>query len=130
MASRRITERRHVTEYGADGTPAFIGMWVDNVQIAAAIRQDDEYADYHRGARWSLWSSGLTLAPLPGTDASQRSPIASHPLPVRTEADVRAWLDLLADLAEHGARSVETRRIAAARRPLRDADTCGMGDER
>ncbi|HJT94040.1 MAG TPA: hypothetical protein VJ777_19260 [Mycobacterium sp.] len=112
----RVSDRREVVTYPDEsGATAFIGMWVDGQQIAAAVRQDDEYAKRNGGAHWSLWSSGLRLRLLvdeqPEVNGIRCQPpaIASRPLPVRDQHDAQAWLALLADLAEHGPRVVSGR---------------------
>lgn len=111
MTMTKISERREVLTYpGDDGQTAYVGMWVDGLQIGAGLRQDDGFAEYHRGDRWLLWSSGLTSMAMIKPDAPRPTNAAS-PLPVRDEAGVRAWLNLLADLAEHGAKVVEGRTL-------------------
>lgn len=104
-----VSQRRGLYELrSADNTTVdYIGMWIDGVQIAAALRKDDWYAEHNGGAEWALWSSRLSVAPI----RAERGPTDTHPLALRTEADARAWLDLLADLAEHGPRIVETRQV-------------------
>jgi hypothetical protein len=108
---RAVSERRGIYELpGDDGELGYIGVWVDGVQIAAGVRHDEGYAERHNGARWALWSGGLDVTPL----KAPRGPFDTHSLAVRAEADVRVWLDLLGDLAEHGPRSVKTRKRARA----------------
>lgn len=103
-----ISERRQLLTYDDEsGAVGFLSVWVDNVQIAAAVKQDESYAQRNDGAQWSLWSSGLTLRALTPPDDERAT--AAHPLAIRTEGDARAWLFLLADLAESGPRIVESR---------------------
>jgi hypothetical protein len=99
------TTRKLVTYACSAGELAYLGMWVDGIQVAAAVRQDDCYAEMNGGARWSLWSSGLTLR-----TEGHNPPGSARPLPVRDEADARAWLYLFADLAEQGPSVIEEER--------------------
>lgn len=120
-STRRVSDRREFMELpGDDGTTAYVSVWVDGLQIAGAVRQDEFYAERNRGARWSLWSSGLSLRLLgdaPSTsEHAPAQPRNTSPLPVRDEHDVRAWLSLIADLAERGPRAVEHRRTEAVAR--------------
>lgn len=106
MVMTNLSERRQLLTYlDADGRLSYIGVWVDEMQIAAAVRTDlDEPLN---GPVWQLWSSGLRLR----STLNGREPEAkyAHPLPVTDEHDARAWLDLLADLAEFGPKSVQYR---------------------
>lgn len=108
----RISERRQILAYPdveGDGQISYIGMWVDGIQIATGLRQSVEFDDYHKGYRWQMWSSALTLPPnkFYGNADEPRADNAACPLAARDEADVRAWLNLFADLAERGPRAVD-----------------------
>lgn len=84
MTTTRISERREILTYNdADGQASYIGMWVDGIQVAAGVKSID--------TQWSMWSPLLAVG-------------NAHPLVVRTESDLRAWLNLFGDLAEHGPR--------------------------
>ena len=97
----KVSARREVLVYpNIAGDSGYIGMFVDDVQVAAAIWQE--------GTRFHLWSSGLTLRQRYGLGPNL--PTAAVPLDVASEQDARAWLDLIADLAEHGPHVIEQRR--------------------
>jgi len=104
MARVVVSDRRELhTTIDDSGELAYIGLWVDGVQIAGAVRQDELYAACNNDARWSLWSCGLRPRSLLGDPPSAN---AARPLPVADEHDARAWLTLLATLAEQGPTAV------------------------
>lgn len=107
MTEQRISDRRVVVTYrDGDEKLSYIGMWVDDVQIAAAVRQPPLAPETRD---WHLWSSGLVYPP-----GSPPSPGEARPLLVANEHDARAWLDLIADLAEHGPAALARRKKRSA----------------
>lgn len=105
MVMTNLSERRQLLTYlDADGRLTYIGIWVDELQIAAAVRADGTPP---HGSAWQLWSSGLRLRST--LDPAPSPANAARPLPVDNEYEARAWLNLLADLAEFGPKSVQYR---------------------
>jgi hypothetical protein len=107
----RVSPRRQMYELPGDGVDfGYISVWVDDVQIAAAVHSGPiSYDTPH----YSLWSSALSLD-------------NAKPLRVNSEHDARAWLALMADLAEQGPRVVEKRH---APQPVEPGEECRNGGE-
>ena len=70
------------------GEVAYLGLWVDGVQVAAAMRQDDFFAERHGGHRWHLWTNFLKIF------------VEARPAVLPDEQSARGWLKFIGDCVE------------------------------